>query len=436
MQANAKVPYRRALKTVVFSILILGLLFSAGQVVFSSGNAVESILFYDADNTFMDLYNPISFAASANPYENSKDGAMYPPLAYMLYRNLGRALKPYVYTDDPFTLRDLQCGRMLTLLVTLSGMLPLIYLFYRKYRGRDGEKLLFIACMLLSSPYLYLVERGNNLIWVIWLLLLFVLGYRSRNKWVRELSLISLAVAFALKLYPAVFGLLLLIDKQYRSAIRCSVYAIVLLIVPLFYFNGISTLNVFIFNLQHSIQATVSGVCRVDWHTTLASWFVWFGNSEEAGLQTAASLTVPLLIVLGAAAFLFKPLWKRCLCITLIATLIPSFNFYYVIVLMMIPLFLLLQSEKYDRKDIAYAALMALMLMLFLSPAGREIKLVGFRLLPLGGYPTYWNIELCKFCLLCSVLLIGTDACIQTLGRWRRRGVHSVPTKSECAGKA
>ena len=69
-------------------------------------------------------------------------------------------------------------------------------------------------------------------------LAVYAFTYDSQNKTYREVGILALAFAAALKLYPAVFGWFLIADKRYKDAVRCAIYGVALLLIPSFFFGG------------------------------------------------------------------------------------------------------------------------------------------------------------------------------------------------------
>ncbi len=70
----------------------------------------------------------------------------------------------------------------------------------------------------------------------------FVKHYNDENKLKSELALIALAATFGLKLYPCIFGLLLLKDLKFSAAGRCVLYAVLFTVLPTFVFEGPSSI--------------------------------------------------------------------------------------------------------------------------------------------------------------------------------------------------
>ena len=91
---------------------------------------------------------------------------------------------------------------------------------------------------MLSSIFIYAYERGNLIQLTVVLSTIFLLCYNSKNKIIKEISFICLATAAALKIFPALFGILLLFDKKYKEAMRLIIYGINFTSLPFLFFEG------------------------------------------------------------------------------------------------------------------------------------------------------------------------------------------------------
>ena len=75
----------------------------------------------------------------------------------------------------------------------------------------DGRKgLLPLAACLVSAPMVFALERGNPIIHAAAASLLFVAWHDAEARWKRGVAYVALAVAAALKIVPAVLGVLVL----------------------------------------------------------------------------------------------------------------------------------------------------------------------------------------------------------------------------------
>ena len=101
---------------------------------------------------------------------------------------------------------------LIFLLITLFIMAKMIH-------ARTGSYLLTF-CLVFSAGTLAAIERGNVILLAFILTFYFVEHYKDENRLTSELALLSLAAAFGFKLYPCIFGLLLIKDRKWAAAGR------------------------------------------------------------------------------------------------------------------------------------------------------------------------------------------------------------------------
>lgn len=176
-----------------------------------------------------------------NVMEYSKKLAGYPP------DNAERAYPPLCYVA--FYWQRIICNGMLgdapyrTVLFCMLFMAGSAVMFLGcAYRwicdSSTVLKLLFVAAIFFSGVFLSAFERGNLILLSVALVMFFLMFYRSRDPWTKELALLALAFSAGLKLSPAVFGWLLLLEKDYKSAIRLAIYGSVMIFAPFFALDG------------------------------------------------------------------------------------------------------------------------------------------------------------------------------------------------------
>ena len=73
---------------------------------------------------------------------------------------------------------------------------------------------------------LFAFERANSIIVAFIGMLFFLALKESKNRVLKEIGIISLAVASAIKIYPVVLFVLLLKEKKYKELLRGVVYCL------------------------------------------------------------------------------------------------------------------------------------------------------------------------------------------------------------------
>ena len=117
-------------------------------------------------------------------------------------------------------------GSGLLLLSMLTALFAALFLlaFLRPNEAQRRQDRFLAVLLLCSYPFWLAIERGNMSLLVL-LLLMYAMSLRDSERAAeREFALILIAVAAALKLYPAIFGVLYLAQKRYKEALRLQAY--------------------------------------------------------------------------------------------------------------------------------------------------------------------------------------------------------------------
>lgn len=161
----------------------------------------------------------------------------YPPLAKAFFLVLARIYSHNTVSlaetirNSPTDPRMFQSGLAIFLLFILMVSLVIVVLVSAQFKDDNGSALIG-ASVIGTYSVLWAIERGNVIYLAFMFLLVYVLYYQSENRLVREMALISLALAAGLKLYPAAFGVLLLFERRWKESIRAVLYGITSVVVP------------------------------------------------------------------------------------------------------------------------------------------------------------------------------------------------------------
>ena len=79
--------------------------------------------------------------------------------------------------------------------------------------------------------------------------MIYIYGYNSEKEIVKHIAFISLAVSASIKIYPALFGLILIRDKRWKDALICCMYGIIIFLAPFMFFGGIKNVGLMIANI-------------------------------------------------------------------------------------------------------------------------------------------------------------------------------------------
>lgn len=337
------------------------------------GAAAGSILYIDIHDTFMDFFNSVVNTA-VDPYADA--GIIYPPLCTIFYRAILHMISPNVFQEiiidatpaaQPEELKLFQGFWIPFILYAAITFIIFIIALERFKGGKLSEKILFIAVLLLSSPVLFLFERGNILFVALISSILYFSLYDSEKKWKRELALICLAVAFAVKIYPIVFGVLLLRDKRWKEILRLIVYCIVLFVLPFFMFNGFESMKLFIKQLM-GVSSSQGTAMTFGGQLNFSKSFMYINEMlgwDIPNLQSAAQFFNWLLTGLAIISlFILKERWKVAAVGAALIAGFPGMSISYVLVFFIIPIVLLLDSNERNKiLNYVYLFFMIVMIM-------------------------------------------------------------------------
>ena len=139
--------------------------------------------------------------------------------------------RPHVYSHWWLHLRDLGFTRIHSIAIGAALGVAFLTTALAWLRPRAPGELLWYGVVLFSSPVVLAVDRGNNDLVVFILLAAVVPCLMSRERWVRFLAAVPIALAAGLKFYPAIAGLVLLATpggRERRGRILLAVGLLVL----------------------------------------------------------------------------------------------------------------------------------------------------------------------------------------------------------------
>lgn len=318
---------------------VLALLVIAAAVVWAAGlvfvpQAQQNSLFYIYGNDLMGDYGiPRTCATASDPYKAEtievKDRC-YPALGYVVASAFPKdTIKGGIVFDV--------VGAGLFLLA--AGLMM---------RKMGAEQWLMLGAVALSAPFLYNIERANQ----VWLagagVLVFLAWFESECRWKRLAALAALAFAAALKITPGIFALLLLKNRRWKDFVILLVLGMALLILPFFCYGGFESFLEWRNVLREHAQT----------YSIFKGWgFVKFARTGlvrlcgvEMEMRSALYyVTAGLDVLIGLAAvwafFRSKDRRIEVWAIGLALVLMPAVSMYYT-ALYLIPAFLLLANRR------------------------------------------------------------------------------------------
>ena len=348
----------------IFSISLI--VFFLGSILITHGESVKYYLFADRQDTFMDFFNSIYDTIGRRPYDM---GVIYPPLCYMIYYAFSRFI-PLDTIIEQKRLLKLQQGPMISLIIYFVITVFLFIILAKKIKkGKNNEKNLFIFIMLFSIPFLYTFERANIIFVALILLMTFFAFRNSENKILKEISLISLAASAAIKIYPALFGLILLKEKKWKEIIRVIIYGLILFFVPFIFFGGFECILEFYRNITgatNSFNETFV-INKINFMAAIDNINSILQISNQH-LDMANKIFVGLLILTSIiSSFTMKNNWKLLSLLTCLMIGIPGISFTYTAIFFVLPLIYFI-DDKSKKNIFDYIYLILFILIMFANP--------------------------------------------------------------------
>lgn len=334
----------------------------------SKGENVPITFFGNLRDTGMDFFNSICHTDGRVPY--TEYSTLYPPLANLFFFLLRKLIPMGVPIGDAPGLRGYQAPLLLFVLFVVASVLLSIAAYERFYERDEKIGIFSIACFFCFGN-LYALERGNIIVLALVLTFFFFTFYQSKNRLLSELALVALALAAGLKIYPALFGLLLLKDREWKKAGRAVIYGLICFILPFFAFEGLEGMRIFFGQLVRMNTSSDALYGSVGVSGIMMAGFKWLGSFWDVPylLQDAITWTVKLLAVaiLLTSFFLSKSRWQQYLDLTLLLVLFQT-SYYYTLSFFLIPFIAYCrENEKLERRNIA--AFVFFMIVLLPYPA-------------------------------------------------------------------
>lgn len=299
-----------------------------------------------------DLFHIIRATATRDPY--SYQWSVYFPFMYV--------------SIFPLTFVHPYLAYGLTMVLFLGFMIHLIWTHLLGLREMERCTATFILTFL-SYPVIFTMDRGNVEILVFACLYLF-LGCYLRGA--LSYSVIFLACAGAMKLYPLVFAVLFLEKGKYRYLFATGLITMILTCGAAALYPGgmIHSFKSLGLILEHYRRLFIIGNQGLPYGSSyfgllkilLRKIYPLYFNLEKV----LPYYTVIALALFGALtafiAFVEREFWKKVAVLTALMIVLPHVSGDYKLIHLFFPLAFFLNAERRTRLDIAYAVIFGLLL--------------------------------------------------------------------------
>lgn len=202
----------------------------------------REVFFKQGYDFFADFINTVRHIAAGQPYVN---GHIQPPLGFLL-------LAPFQYFADFGDKYEVIRTNPPVLFAAILFMgLAELFLFVMLKKFLKNEKgFPVLVYFFFSGINLYAMERGTVVVFTAACVAGFFAFYDSEIRRERIFGCFLLAAAAALKVYPALFGLVLLKRRDWQGILWCALFGL-LLTFPLFLFfdGGFDNIPILLENL-------------------------------------------------------------------------------------------------------------------------------------------------------------------------------------------
>lgn len=385
------------------------------SVMVTKGQTLSNLIHPNETDQFMDFFNSIRYGRT--PYEN---GVIYPPLANLIYAFLGRII-PSNRLLTPGEVRNTQMGGIVFFLYTLVIMYALVQLMHAmKYMfPTKVQNVMFDMCILISTPFAFCYERGN----IILLCLVCCMGFcYFRSKGRTKASILSLALAVGLKIYPAVFGLIELKTGNKKKIARMVIVSIIVFVLPFVFFPK-GSIELLLNNIQRTSEAfQMNGVgIRHDLENLMSIIHYACGIDIPQVVVTIVRCAFVLLGILVVLLDAKISEWKQLYISTAILILFPSFSYTYTLIFILIPLMSFMKNETFKRLDYLYLFLFLLVFMPYIVSSRDDILGIWDSYYPLTYATLFQTIA-----VVLMYILIIADSLHQIAVQHKRTSIYAT----------
>lgn len=336
----------------------------------------------NSDWVTSDFFRHVHHSQYLSNIYNMELDAYFPPLAYIFYYFIYRISFIGFLSDDYRDMLTEPYQIIIFIMYTLIAVVWLGYMFDELNISITKRRLLFFSVVFSTPVFAGALERGNMALYVIVIILNALIWKDSDQCWKREASLILIAIAAGLKVYPAVLGLLYIKEKKRKEAIRLIIYGILCFFTPFIFFGGLKGLLVYIKKLIELMSKGYYG--RVQFFKGLMS-FTSFSNE--------AILVLSLLFIMGLliAIFFTKNKLHEMIYFSSFMAFVPGNAYRYTLIYFLTVVFTMFRDPgKENKPDISIYVFSIVLGALFSIPTIMGI-ITGFKL-NFGIY-TYTYVE-------------------------------------------
>ncbi len=278
----------------------------------------------------------------------------YPPLAVYIYVFASKFvpdISKYDY-ENSFNYISFMFN-----FITCFSLYFIITRVLEKYRYKE----VFAIAALLSGPVIFALERENLIVFALIFTLLFLLTFEDERLWMRLLSYLFLAIAANIKMYPAVFGALLLKKKRYKGAAISFGLGLLLFTLPSLFVwgqTGVTPIQSFASFFVH-----VSEFSDINYFTS-SFWSMGMKSLGRVGLTGLVPVFELICIAASLVCFFVADnKANELMLLSILCICTPRVAFWYSLIFLLIPLMELLRDDSGEFTKVQILQLVMILLM-------------------------------------------------------------------------
>lgn len=409
-------------KTALYGVAILMFtaLFWLIQLL-SGGKYIDTYYLKDNKDSYMDYFNVLAFSRN-DPYLYTTTN--YPALCFVLLRIIINLLPNDLQTMTSFMMRDRMEAQLTLIFLYLICILLIskIICDILSNNGEEHNRILTFALMT-AGPVTFTLERGNIILISFLFVLIFFKYYKSNSFKSRLFAYIALSIATGIKIYPALYGLMLIENwknkkKYIKEIIIFVLIEVVVFFLPFYYYSGIDSFIKMLNGIIKAGEAQNSSLFGFGINYSLENlikiiYAIWGYYIDEVPL-----IIKFIFVIIFLMLFLInQEQWSKSYCLTIIMILFPSFSYTYVLDFLIIPFILLLEKQTFRKIDYIYATLIMTTQILMVT---KWINILPNIEVSQLRYPLYWNTIIVYISIITTTIIMTIDSVMRFTRIYKR----------------
>lgn len=186
---------------------------------------------YVAFNGFANFWNNGDFVLSVTTgiYNyNTIYATNYPPLSALIFVFLKKITVLYNGTVESSAVNYI-------IQIFLISMVAVVVVSGQQIIKHVKYKNVYLFGILMSSVFLFAVQRMNSILFAFALILLFLVLDSYDNKYLKIGAIICLAFSANIKYFPAIYGLFYIKEKRWKDSVLCLIFGVLLFFLPMLF---------------------------------------------------------------------------------------------------------------------------------------------------------------------------------------------------------